>query len=267
MLELTEDVVIKDADAVDRALNELKDLGVRLAVDDFGTGYSSLNYLRSLPFDILKIDKTFIDDITVDPTKFAVGKLIIDLAHTLGLRTVAEGVERPEQAAALRELGCHACPGLPVLAAAPASPRSTRRSTAGTPTTSRGAGSLAARPSQNRELMRAPARGVARRTPPRRGTPRGHPLWHYLVVALAAIAVFLGIIVHEHLQAARGRGRDTLRRIRSVREPCCVRLRARGRRAWSRPPGSVRHRCPRARRTVHTGASGSTRGSWASRDP
>jgi diguanylate cyclase (GGDEF)-like protein len=111
VLELIEDVMIKDVDAAAMRLTELKDLGVRLAVDDFGTGYSSLNYLRSLPFDILKIDKTFIDDITLDPTKFAVGKLIIDLARTLGLRTVAEGVERPEQAAALRELRCHAAQG------------------------------------------------------------------------------------------------------------------------------------------------------------
>jgi diguanylate cyclase len=111
VLELIEDVVIKDVDAASARLGRLKDLGVRLAVDDFGTGYSSLNYLRSLPFDILKIDKTFIDDITVDPTILAVGTLIVDLAHTLGLRTVAEGVERPEQAAALRQLKCHAAQG------------------------------------------------------------------------------------------------------------------------------------------------------------
>jgi diguanylate cyclase (GGDEF)-like protein len=111
VLELIEDVVIKDVGAASVRLGRLKSLGVRLAVDDFGTGYSSLNYLRSLPLDILKIDKTFIDDITVDPTKFAVGKLIIDLAHTLGLRTVAEGVERPEQAGTLRALNCHAAQG------------------------------------------------------------------------------------------------------------------------------------------------------------
>ena len=111
VLELIEDVVIKDVDAASARLGQLKNLGVRLAVDDFGTGYSSLNYLRSLPFYILKIDKTFIDDITVDPTILAVGTLIVDLAHTLGLRTVAEGVERPEQAAALRQLKCHAAQG------------------------------------------------------------------------------------------------------------------------------------------------------------
>ena len=97
VLELIEDVVIKDVGAASTRLNDLKSLGVRLAVDDFGTGYSSLNYLRRLPFDILKIDKTFIDDITVDPTKFAVGKLIIDLAHTLGLRTVAEASSGPSR--------------------------------------------------------------------------------------------------------------------------------------------------------------------------
>jgi EAL domain-containing protein (putative c-di-GMP-specific phosphodiesterase class I) len=111
VLELVEDVVFKDVAAASTRLAQLKNLGVQLAVDDFGTGYSSLNYLRILPLDILKIDKSFIDDITIDQTKFAVGKLIIDLAHTLGLRTVAEGVERPEQAAALRELRCHAAQG------------------------------------------------------------------------------------------------------------------------------------------------------------
>ena len=111
VLELTEEVMIKDADGAVERLEELKALGVQLAIDDFGTGYSSLNYLRHLPVDILKIDKSFVDGLTAGPTESAFGKLIIDFAHTLGLRTVAEGVEQPEQAMALRRLGCHLAQG------------------------------------------------------------------------------------------------------------------------------------------------------------
>jgi diguanylate cyclase (GGDEF)-like protein len=107
VLELTEEVMIQDAATAVARLHELKDVGVRLAIDDFGTGYSSLNYLRHLPVDILKIDKSFIDGLTAGATESAFGKLIIDFAHTLGLRTVAEGVEHPEQVAALQRLGCH----------------------------------------------------------------------------------------------------------------------------------------------------------------
>jgi EAL domain-containing protein (putative c-di-GMP-specific phosphodiesterase class I) len=111
VLELTEEVMIRDADTAVARLQELKDVGVRLAIDDFGTGYSSLNYLRHLPVDILKIDKSFIDGLTVGATESAFGKLIIDFAHTLGLRTVAEGVEDAEQVAVLQRLGCHFAQG------------------------------------------------------------------------------------------------------------------------------------------------------------
>ena len=111
VLELTEEVMIKDADSAVERLEELRALGVHLAIDDFGTGYSSLNYLRHLPVDILKIDKSFVDGLIAGPTESAFGKLIIDFAHTLGLRTVAEGVEQPEQAVALRRLGCHLAQG------------------------------------------------------------------------------------------------------------------------------------------------------------
>ena len=111
VLELTEEVMIKDAETAARRLEELRDLGVQLAIDNFGTGYSSLNYLRHLPVGILKIDKSFVDGLTAGPTESAFGKLIIDFAHALGLRTVAEGVERPEQAMALRRLGCHLAQG------------------------------------------------------------------------------------------------------------------------------------------------------------
>jgi diguanylate cyclase (GGDEF)-like protein len=111
VLELTEEVMIRDSDTAIARLHELKDVGVRLAIDDFGTGYSSLNYLRHLPVDILKIDKGFIDGLTVGATESAFGKLIIDFAHTLGLRTVAEGVEHAEQVAVLQRLGCHFAQG------------------------------------------------------------------------------------------------------------------------------------------------------------
>jgi EAL domain-containing protein (putative c-di-GMP-specific phosphodiesterase class I) len=111
LLELTEEVMIKDAEVAALRLDEIKRLGVGLAIDDFGTGYSSLSYLRRLPVDTLKIDKSFVDGLTAGPTESAFGKLIIDFAHTLGLRTVAEGVEEPEQATALRRLGCHLAQG------------------------------------------------------------------------------------------------------------------------------------------------------------
>jgi EAL domain-containing protein (putative c-di-GMP-specific phosphodiesterase class I) len=110
-LELTEQVMFEDAAGATQRLQELKDLGIRLAIDDFGTGYSSLNYLRRLPFSVLKIDKTFIDGLTSTSNDSVFGKLIIDLASSLGLRTVAEGVEHAEQAAMLRTLGCHTAQG------------------------------------------------------------------------------------------------------------------------------------------------------------
>jgi diguanylate cyclase (GGDEF)-like protein len=106
VFELTEEVMLKDTEAAARRLHALKAVGVRLAIDDFGTGYSSLNYLRRLPIDILKIDKSFIDGIVDDDAASALTGGIINLARALGLDTVAEGVERPEQLAELRRLGC-----------------------------------------------------------------------------------------------------------------------------------------------------------------
>jgi len=106
VLELTEAVMVRDTAGAAERLRALKDLGVRLAIDDFGTGYSSLSYLRLLPFDILKIDKAFIDGITEQPVDSTIGRVIVDLARTLGLLAVAEGVEHPEQVAVLRELKC-----------------------------------------------------------------------------------------------------------------------------------------------------------------
>jgi diguanylate cyclase (GGDEF)-like protein len=105
MLEITETVLVQDvAAAVDR-LENLRSLGVSIAIDDFGTGYSSLRYIRRFPADILKIAKPFIDDLH-DETDAALVSTIIALADSLGLRTVAEGIEDAEQLARLRALGC-----------------------------------------------------------------------------------------------------------------------------------------------------------------
>lgn len=104
-LELTESSLMAKADHVVKALVKLKDIGVKLAIDDFGTGFSSLEYLRRLPLDILKIDRTFVRDASnVDGAALVAS--IIALAHKLRLRVVAEGVETEEQGTFLQRLGC-----------------------------------------------------------------------------------------------------------------------------------------------------------------
>jgi diguanylate cyclase (GGDEF)-like protein/PAS domain S-box-containing protein len=104
VLEITEGVLLATDDSVTTRLKELKDLGVRLAVDDFGTGYSALSYLQRFPMDILKIDKTFVDGLGTSSEQDRLVRGIIELAHDLNLETVAEGIERPEQAATLRTM-------------------------------------------------------------------------------------------------------------------------------------------------------------------
>jgi diguanylate cyclase (GGDEF)-like protein/PAS domain S-box-containing protein len=106
VLEITESVLMRDIDLTIERLQRLKDLGVRIAIDDFGTGYSSLNYLRQFPVDIVKIDRSFVEGIAADGDQRALVAMIIDLARALGLRQVAEGIERPDQLAELRSLGC-----------------------------------------------------------------------------------------------------------------------------------------------------------------
>ncbi len=103
-LELTESVLIDPSLAAER-MGELHRLGVRLSVDDFGTGYSSLTYLRGLPVDEVKVDKSFVDAVATDPADRAVVRAVVDIAHTLGMRVVAEGVERAEQQSVLTSLG------------------------------------------------------------------------------------------------------------------------------------------------------------------
>jgi diguanylate cyclase (GGDEF)-like protein len=110
-LEVTESLALDDSvDTVER-LHALRALGVRIAVDDFGTGYSSLGYLRRLPIDKLKIDRTFVDGIGTDPDATAVARAIVELAKSLHLTTVAEGIENAHQAKTLLSLGCDLAQG------------------------------------------------------------------------------------------------------------------------------------------------------------
>jgi diguanylate cyclase (GGDEF)-like protein/PAS domain S-box-containing protein len=106
VLEITESVLMQQTDAVLERLQQLKALGVRLAIDDFGTGYSSLSYLQRFPIDILKIAKPFVEDVGQGADRSALARAIVGLGDTLKLQTIAEGIERGEQRAALIELGC-----------------------------------------------------------------------------------------------------------------------------------------------------------------
>ena len=105
-LEITESSMSRDEPGAVRALRRLRELGVRVSIDDFGTGYSSLSRLAELPIDMLKIPKTFIDQLAVDGTDTNVVDAILRLAGSLGLITVAEGIEHAAQARRVRELGC-----------------------------------------------------------------------------------------------------------------------------------------------------------------
>jgi len=105
-LELTESVLVEDMGAAQQMLQTLHALGVRLALDDFGTGYSSMAYLQRLPLDIIKIDRSFVDGIATESTDRAIARTILVLAHEMGLRTIAEGVETSEQMHALQQMGC-----------------------------------------------------------------------------------------------------------------------------------------------------------------
>jgi EAL domain-containing protein (putative c-di-GMP-specific phosphodiesterase class I) len=105
-LEVTESSVMEKGEAAIRALHDLKAMGVRLSIDDFGTGYSSLSYLKRFPIDALKVDKSFVHDITSDQDDAAITSAIIAMGHSLRLTIIAEGVETEEQLAFLREREC-----------------------------------------------------------------------------------------------------------------------------------------------------------------
>lgn len=105
-LEITESAVMQNIEEAVMKLQQLKQLGLRAAMDDFGTGYSSLNYLKRLPIDTLKIDRSFVKDLASSAEDLAIVTAIITLARRLGLRVIAEGIETKEQLSILRSLGC-----------------------------------------------------------------------------------------------------------------------------------------------------------------
>jgi diguanylate cyclase (GGDEF)-like protein len=110
-LELTETSVMEDGEATIATLRQLKAMGIQISVDDFGTGYSSLNYLRRYPLDSLKIDKSFVQDITEDSSGTAIATAILAMAQSLKLKVIAEGVETEAQLNFLRQRGCYAMQG------------------------------------------------------------------------------------------------------------------------------------------------------------
>jgi diguanylate cyclase (GGDEF)-like protein/PAS domain S-box-containing protein len=110
-LEITERTALTDVDTTVTRLHELRALGIRVAIDDFGTGYSSLGYLKRLPVDVVKLDRSFVESMDTQTSDVAIVQAVITMGHALGMKVTAEGVERPEQAARLRALGCDTAMG------------------------------------------------------------------------------------------------------------------------------------------------------------
>jgi len=111
ILEITESVLMNEAEATIHTLNALKGLGVRLAIDDFGTGYSSLSYLKRFPMDFVKIDRSFVSGLGSDSEDTVIVSATVSLAHALGLTVVAEGAETTSQVEHLRSIGCDQAQG------------------------------------------------------------------------------------------------------------------------------------------------------------
>ena len=110
-LEVTEGVIVEGASDAREAIDQIAALGVSIAIDDFGTGYSGLAYLKRLPIDTVKIDQSFVRDLTIDPDDLAIVTAIVAMARSLDVEVVAEGVETAEQLAVLERLGCHRAQG------------------------------------------------------------------------------------------------------------------------------------------------------------
>ena len=110
-LEITESILMESFDAICRKLESLREIGIRIALDDFGTGYSSLNYLKQLPITTLKIDKSFVDNISLNNESETLTGHIIAIGKSMGMSVVAEGVEKQEQLDYLIQHGCHKIQG------------------------------------------------------------------------------------------------------------------------------------------------------------
>jgi EAL domain-containing protein (putative c-di-GMP-specific phosphodiesterase class I) len=110
-LELTESILVENIEEVIAKMTQLRLHGLRFSLDDFGTGYSSLAYLKRLPLDCLKIDRSFVRDILVDSTSGAIAQTVISLGRAMAMSVIAEGVETEEQRSFLAALGCHAFQG------------------------------------------------------------------------------------------------------------------------------------------------------------
>jgi EAL domain-containing protein (putative c-di-GMP-specific phosphodiesterase class I) len=106
VLEITESMLMGDAEHNVDVLSRLQDLGVSIAIDDFGTGYSNLGYLKRFPVDMLKVDKSFVDGLGENQEATAIVEAVVSLSRAMGMQTIAEGIETTGQAELLRALGC-----------------------------------------------------------------------------------------------------------------------------------------------------------------